>query len=68
MTFQQYVERAEIEYRATRIDGVRRGQAYFNVLNEERPDIGQMARGHIFDPFYKDENIPQFLKFVKDAW
>lgn len=38
--------------------GIRVGQAWFNRLNELRPDLAKEIRGGILDPFYADERLP----------
>lgn len=46
----------------------RRGQAYFNVLREIRPDLSEAVRSGPIDPFHRDEVINQFLFFVVGSW
>lgn len=38
----------------------RRGQVMFNVLNAFDPELADMIRGTLEDPFYRDERIPAF--------
>lgn len=40
------------------------GQAAFNVLNELDPDLADMIRGSLVDPFYKDSRLPEFYATV----
>ena len=47
----------------------RKGQAYFNSLNEHRPDIANRLRSTIYDPFYGDDRrVLRFLTKVKELW
>lgn len=46
----------------------RRGQAYFNVLHDVRPDLARQVRGTIKDPFYDDRRVPKFLAWVCLHW
>ena len=47
----------------------RMGQAYFNQLYEDRPDIAKDVREDPdLDPFYDDSKIGQFLAFVANSW
>ena len=42
----------------------RKGQAAFNALHTLDPDLANMVRGTRFDPFYRDERVPDFLREV----
>lgn len=44
----------------------RRGQCYFNVLYRLDPDCANAIRATTADPFYEDDNIPQFLAALSD--
>lgn len=46
----------------------RRGQTYFNVLAEERPDLSERIRGSALDPFYDDSRLDSFLPWVAEHW
>lgn len=46
----------------------RKGQTYFNVLWQERPDLSKKIRGTDLDCFYMDERIPAFLEWVRNNW
>lgn len=47
----------------------RMGQTYFNVLDAIRPDLAEGLRSTInLDPFYRDENIGEFLAYVCEHW
>lgn len=66
MTFEEFVLRANV--RAARSRFERRGQAYFNVLHDERPDIAQELVGGPLDPFYDDSKLDAFLAAVAERW
>lgn len=46
----------------------RQGQAFFNVLVEYRPELAEIVRGTWFDPFYRNQVLPQFLTVVEALW
>lgn len=46
----------------------RRGQAYFNSLEEAAPTLAEEIRGTYVDPFYNDELLVQFLHRVHTSW
>jgi len=46
----------------------RMGQAYFNVLYSQQPEMADQIRGGVLDPFYNDRRIPEFLVFVEEHW
>ena len=48
--------------------GQRLGQAYFNSLEEHRPDISAKIRCTINDPFYNDNKLEDFFKKVEELW
>jgi hypothetical protein len=45
----------------------RRGQATFNAVYEQCPEIADKARATDIDPFYDDRCIRDFLTFVGNA-
>ena len=52
----------------TRNPAWRKGQTYYNVLSQVRPDLCERIRTSKLDPFYMDERIPAFLEWVKANW
>jgi hypothetical protein len=67
MTFEEYV----VESNHTFIvhgGNWRTGQAYFNVLWDNRPDLSERVRATVLDPFHDDTVIPYFLAFVAKNW
>jgi hypothetical protein len=48
--------------------GQRQGQAYFNSLEEHRPDISAMIRCTVNDPFYNDNKLDAFFRKVEELW
>lgn len=49
--------------------GIREGQAAFNALYELSPALAQRIRGDhsTLDPFYRDENLPAFFRWLEDV-
>lgn len=47
----------------------RKGQAFFNALASEHLGIAEPAWGEHWpggrDPFYRDDNLPSFLEYVR---
>lgn len=42
----------------------RLGQTYFNVLYDMRPVLADQIRTTDLDPFYRNERLPAFCKWV----
>jgi hypothetical protein len=47
---------------------VRKGQALYNLLSVQRPDIGRQIVGTNADPFYDDGHINMFYERVAELW
>jgi hypothetical protein len=58
-TFAQYQRAVEVALRERR--GLRKGQAFFNVLLELEPEVAHRLIGTAEDPFYDDGKLPEFL-------
>jgi hypothetical protein len=43
----------------------RYGQAAFNVLYDERPELANQVRATLLDPFHVDERLTAFLRFIE---
>lgn len=67
-TFSDFCFAAAECTRNNRKNGWRAGQAVFNLLYVVRPDLAEMVRGSDFDPFHKDENLPDLYDFVARHW
>jgi hypothetical protein len=65
-TFDDYLQHANRAWLGQTVQ--RRGQMFFNVLAEARPDISERVRGGSLDPFHRDDRIPDFLRHVEDRW
>lgn len=66
MTFAEYlqqVNQAKLDHPQWR-----KGQSFFNVLAEVRPDLSEPLRGGEFDPFHRDEVIREFLQQISEKW
>lgn len=66
MTFQEFIHAVQLyrmKYTQQRV-----GQAFFNVLYEVRPDISEQVRATTLDPFYRNDRVAPFLRFVKANW
>lgn len=46
--------------------GLRRGQAFFDVLSELEPELAERLTGTADDPFYDDSKLPAFLLRVAE--
>lgn len=66
MSYDDYIVEAARE--TLKDPTLRRGQAYFNVLLDARPDLAEYVRSTILDPFYSDSIIPEFLAYVEGEW
>ena len=58
-TLAQYQHAVEVAMRERR--GLRRGQAFFDVLSELEPELAERLTGTADDPFYDDSKLPAFL-------
>jgi hypothetical protein len=63
-TFAQYREAVELAMRERR--GLRKGQAFFNVLRELEPAFADRLIATAEDPFYNDGKLPGFLVRVAE--
>jgi hypothetical protein len=67
MTFAEYLDR--VRRRTSLVhNSERMGQAYYNQLHEDAPDIAKAVKDTACDPFYEDDKIPAFLTIVCEAW
>lgn len=66
MTFNEYLSAAAITFRFEPTWRV--GQAYFNALEVNRPDIARKIRDSLVDPFYDDGKLADFLQAVERSW
>ena len=56
-------------YRAApRAEAQRLGQAAFNMLQQERPELAGKLRATDIDPFYSDHELPAFESFLRKHW
>jgi len=46
----------------------RKGQTYFNVLHERRPEIANRIRNTAVDAYYDDKRMFMFLEEAKRLW
>lgn len=65
MEYDKFVQMAENYASST---NQRRGQAMFNCLIREKPDLAETIKGGMLDPFYSDSKIPHFLNWLKAMW
>ena len=59
---------AQLRRRRRECPAERRGQRYFNALSLVRPDLAGQVVGTALDPFYLDDRLPEFMRFVDDNW
>lgn len=64
MTFQEYVVGAYAYYRQNPEQRI--GQAFFNFLRANRPDLAKQISGT--DPFYNDDKFDEYLDSLAQAW
>jgi hypothetical protein len=46
----------------------RYGQTYFLVLSSAKPQLAELLRGSLHDPFHKDTISEQTHQYVKSKW
>jgi len=70
MRYGDYILASMKYYRNHRNMGMRRGQAYMNMLTQKRPDLQQGVADEKLDVFYTDDEreIVNFLIWVGDNW
>lgn len=66
MEFGEYLAGAEKYRRENREQ--RRGQAYMNYLGIVRKDLYRFITGKIYDPFYDDSRMSNFMDCLMDYW
>ena len=69
MTYDEFVDQVHKTYMAQEPSmDFRLGQIYFNMLCELRPDISEVLRGSMIDPFYKERITQVVHNFVSERW
>jgi hypothetical protein len=69
MTYDEFVDQVHKTYMAQEASmDFRLGQIYFNMLCELRPDISEVLRGSMIDPFYKERITQVVHNFVSERW
>lgn len=66
MLFENYQK--AVQYAQDNNPQWRKGQAAFNVLMLNRPDLSEQVRGSGIDPFHHDERLDPFYCWVRDHW
>jgi hypothetical protein len=66
MTREEYMMNALLQFEE--YGGWRMGQTHWNVLVEFRPELAERLHGTELDPFYSDNVIPQYLRFIFENW
>lgn len=66
MTMSEWLLHASVYW--THNTAQREGQAYFNSLWENRPDIANRIRTTSADPFYNNDRLPLFFQTVEALW
>lgn len=44
------------------------GQAFYNILRAQRPDLAEKVDATDLDPYYEDSNLTRFLHFIRNNW
>lgn len=65
-TYSHYLNVARRLYRGNK--SLRKGQVYYSVLHDIRPDLAAAVNGTERDPFYDDSRLLTFLTFVMEKW
>lgn len=69
MTYEEFHNQVVTAYDTQPVKGdLRLGQIYFNMLCELRPDISEVLRGSMLDPFYKQRITQVLHDFVSERW
>jgi hypothetical protein len=66
MTYDDYLAAvgvAKVDHREWRP-----GQTAFNVLHQVRPDLAGLVQGSVIDPFFINDNLLDFYRWVKTNW
>ena len=66
-TFSDFVT-AVARYRGECPVDWRNGQCAFNLLVRVRPDLSEMIRGSLMDPFYRDDRLIDFYDYLSRNW
>lgn len=73
MTFDEFITHVSKKHATQDPPGVQRlGQMYFNELYAIRPDLSEMIRATLLDPFHAkeewDPRLMRFFEFIKEKW
>jgi hypothetical protein len=62
-----YIQASQARFVSSETDE-RLGQAYFNQLVAERPELAERVRGTLRDPFYDNRRLSAFLNYIGENW
>lgn len=69
MTYDEFHSQVVTAHATQPVKGdLRLGQVYFNMLCELRPDISEVLRGSMLDPFFKERITQVTSDFVRERW
>lgn len=69
MTYDEFHTQVVTAHTTQPVKGdLRLGQVYFNMLCELRPDISEVLRGSMIDPFFKERITQVVHDFVRERW
>lgn len=60
----RYLEFCEIAEKEVVLNGYRKGQVYYNTLQEMYPELANKIVGTYLDPYYDDRILPDFCTWV----
>jgi len=66
--FLEMVTKYDNQLGANSDTGWRYGQVFFNVLTSVRPDLSEMIRGTVHDPFHHDTVSKQTYDYLASKW
>lgn len=66
MTVNQFIDECFFSGPIIKIES--QGQRCFNLLVKHRPDLAEVCRDSLIDPFYEDKRVNAFVYWLKLVW
>lgn len=68
LTFREYILLIrKFSYYRKNHPMMRKGQAAYNALADVSPELAKEVNGTEFDPFYKDEALDRFFRYITNG-